>query len=235
MQMWWICVLLNCLLLCCRGSAQPCLNTWSYVPMLMWPSYRSVHLSIWTKPILLIHLNSAFDLWIKNVITLSINCDSNKCFYCWNHHKYMYVTVLIIHQRYIDTFKIEALCFWSPLKDQSTVVLQAPVDGVFKSSRASSQVSAQGVSPNVTLRTYSPLLCCEKAASVLSSMLSFSLRWQFVLFVLAVSRDGSAVCCVSLGCVTTDCNGWTLQGGKTTAAWIYLYLFFCSQRLERKQ
>lgn len=27
----------------------------------------------------------------------------------------------------------------------------------------------------------------------------FSLRWQCVLFVLAVSCDGSAVCCVSLG------------------------------------
>lgn len=35
------------------------------------------------------------------------------------------------------------------------------------------------------------------------------------------------------GCVTTDCNGWTLQGGKTTAACIYVYLFMF-QKLERK-
>ena len=68
-----------------------------------------------------------------------------------------------------------------------------------KSIRVSVEVSGHGYVLYVTLSIYSPLMYCEKDASELSSMLRFSFRWQCMLFVLAVSRDGSAVCCVSLG------------------------------------
>lgn len=104
--------------------------------------------------------------------------------------------------------------------------------GIWDSSRVTARVSGCGYVLYVTLSTYSPLMYLKRL------LLSYHPCWGFLLddsvcslFWLCLVTGLQCAVWVS-GCVTTDCNGWTLQGRKPLQP-AYIYTLLCT-KIQKK-
>lgn len=77
-----------------------------------------------------------------------------------------------------------------------------------------------------TLLSYTPVMFCQKSFFCVIIRVEICLLDDSVCSLFRLSLVTGLQCAVWVsGCVTADCNGWTLQGGKNPAACLHLKLF----------